>query len=132
MNDTTDTTRAQGAFRAQGKEAAAAPPDKEQFERVAEIMTRDLRRAQTEEYTRAARSHFTNAGTTGGGADHEQEGIDMLEQLSRKHTHEQIMFRGSINKLRAFYDKEREQTASKDRPGPQKDAKKSPDMGRGR
>ena len=114
MNDIEKQQTPRMPARRQKEEPSIAPPTEAEFERFADMMTRDLRRAQTEEITQTAKAHFHSDNPDAGNAGHDRKGTELLEDLGRKHTREQFTFRSSIGKLRTYYANAREREAAGD------------------
>lgn len=111
MNDIANHPIPTESVQAGKEKPSASLPDADEFERFASMFARDLRRAQTEEITRTAKSHFVGGGDGSPGTEHDQKGTELLEDLGKKHMREQFTFRASIGKLRSYYASAHERTA---------------------
>jgi hypothetical protein len=115
MNDIENNPPPTEPARTKKEESPSTIPDAATFERLADMLARDLRRAHTAEISDAAKTHFHSDNPDIGCADHDRRGTALLEELGKRHTREQFTFRASIGKLRSYYANARDR-ADENRP----------------
>lgn len=111
MNDIENNPTPTEPARAKKEEPSSSVPDAAEFERIADMLARDLRRAHTVEISGAAKAHFHPDNPEVSSAEHDRRGTALLEELGKRHTREQFTFRNSIGKLRSYYANARERQA---------------------